>query len=87
MRGNPQVISISTHGVTGYIKTKKRVRKFMIKNELKGSQLVLTIDLDGERRPSSTGKSDIIATTSGFQGQVYKGENVKYMVNVIVPNK
>ncbi|UPJ96407.1 hypothetical protein [Bradyrhizobium sp. 172] len=58
-----------------------------VKGELKGEQLVLRIDLSAkaqkQARPSSTGKTKVIATTNGF---VNYGD-VKVSLNAIIPLK
>lgn len=48
--------------------------------EVKGKKLIITVDLEGPTKPSTSGKSDIIATTSGFS-EVAPG--VKLGLNVI----
>lgn len=58
----------------------------------------MTIDKDGnftikgkltEGRPSSSGKTKIVASTGGFMqtGQVYKEQPVSLSLNITVPNK
>lgn len=58
-----------------------------VKGELKGDHLILTVDLSAkaqkQARPSSTGKTKVIATTNGF---VNYGD-VKVSLNAIIPLK
>ncbi|MGY3354807.1 hypothetical protein ACVWZK_001470 [Bradyrhizobium sp. GM0.4] len=58
-----------------------------VKGEIKGDHLVLTIDLSAraqrQAKPSSTGKTKVIATTNGF---VNYGD-VKVSLNAIIPLK
>lgn len=58
-----------------------------VKGEIKGDQLVITIDISAkaqrQARPSSTGKTKLIATTSGF---INFGD-VKVSVNATIPLK
>ncbi|MGF6428342.1 hypothetical protein [Bradyrhizobium elkanii] len=55
--------------------------------ELKGEQLVLTIDISAKAqkraKPSSTGKTKLLATTSGF---INCGD-VRVSLNAIIPLK
>ncbi|WP_063980603.1 hypothetical protein [Bradyrhizobium sp.] len=58
-----------------------------VKGEIKGDHLILTIDLSAkaqrQARPSSTGKTKLIASTNGF---INYGE-VKVSVNATMPLK
>ena len=58
-----------------------------VKGEIRGDHLVLTIDLSAKAkkraRPSSTGKTKLIATTNGFIN--YGG--VKVSLNATIPLK
>lgn len=58
-----------------------------VKGEIKGDHLILTVDLSAkvqkQAKPSSTGKSKLIATTNGF---INYGD-VKVSLNAIVPLK
>ncbi len=47
---------------------------------IKDNKIIITADLDGTTR-SSSGKSIVKATTSGFQR--VEGSNISYSVNVI----
>lgn len=42
--------------------------KSMVSTKVEGNKLVITIDMDHEGEDSKTGKSKIVATTSGFVG-------------------
>lgn len=56
----------------------------MIHGEIKGDKLILTIDISKEARaasqPSKSGKTKILATTSGFTGY----GDVKVSVNATI---
>ncbi|SDK00531.1 hypothetical protein SAMN05216338_107922 [Bradyrhizobium sp. Rc2d] len=58
-----------------------------VRGELKGEQLILTIDLSAkaqkQARPSSTGKTKLIATTNGFINYGH----VKVSLNATIPLK
>lgn len=57
-----------------------------VQGEIKGDKLILTIDISKEAmanaKPSSSGKTKILATTSGFTGF----GPVKASLNVTVPS-
>ena len=40
----------------------------MVSTKVEGNKLVITIDMDHEGEDSKTGKSKVVATTSGFVG-------------------
>lgn len=42
--------------------------KSMVSTKVEGNKLVIMIDMDHEGEDSKTGKSKIVATTSGFIG-------------------
>lgn len=58
-----------------------------VQGEIKGDKLILIVDVSKEAiakaSPSSTGKSLIVGTTSGYSGFGH----VKASLNVTVPNK
>ena len=56
-----------------------------ISYQVKDDKLILTIDLSGERRPSKSGKSMIIATTSGNVAIDLNGETAKLGLNLYTP--
>lgn len=60
-----------------------------MKATIKGKKLILEIDLEDER-PSASGKTNVVFTSSGFQSTGVKlpnGKEPKCSVNVIVPVK
>ena len=54
----------------------------MIKAEIKGNVLTLSIPLETPKL-SKGGKSNLVATSSGFQG--IAGSDIRFAVNVIAP--
>lgn len=52
-----------------------------IKTEVKGSLLTITVDMKAKGRESASGKSMVIATTSGFTA--VGSDGVKFGLNVI----
>ncbi|MBI3090701.1 MAG: hypothetical protein HYY96_08530 [Candidatus Tectomicrobia bacterium] len=48
---------------------------------MNGKKLTITVDLDGNYGPSSTGKPIIVATTSGFV-KVPGHEDISFSINV-----
>lgn len=56
---------------------------------LKGRTLTIVVELDESPEPSSSGKTLIAATTSGFvkTGESYKGKPLSVSLNVTIPNK
>lgn len=58
-----------------------------VKTEVKGDQLVITVNLSEDHGPSASGKTTIIASTNGNQSVQYKGEDVKIGLNVYKPKK
>lgn len=59
-----------------------------VKQTIKGSKLILEIDLDETLHESGSGKSDIIASTYGNQPvTAYNKRNVVLSVNCYEPKK
>lgn len=53
----------------------------------KNGKMVITVDMGNERRPSGSGKSMIIASSSGaLRVESPDGEDVRVNLNVYVPN-
>lgn len=54
--------------------------------KVEGSKLVITVDLTGPTKPSSTGKTRLVATTGGAQPVDYpKLPGLKVALNVTIP--
>ncbi len=52
----------------------------------RGNKLVITIDLDTDLGPSKSGKTNLVASTGGFQGiVVHKSQQIKANVTVTRP--
>jgi hypothetical protein len=58
-----------------------------VKTEVKGDQLVITVNLNEDHGPSASGKTTIIASTNGNQSVQYKGQDFKIGLNVFKPKK
>ena len=52
-----------------------------VQAEVNGKKLTILVDLDGNYGPSSTGKTTVVATTSGFV-KVPGHENISFSINV-----
>ncbi len=52
-----------------------------IKTEIKGNRLIILVDLSTEGHPSASGKSKVLATTSGFAESGVPG--IRFGLNVI----
>ena len=61
--------------------TSQKAFKENIKTEVKGSQLIITVDLKAKGRDSKSGKTLVIATTGGFAQSGAAG--VRFGLNVI----
>ena len=53
-----------------------------VTQELKGTILILTVDISQDHGPSKTGKSHIIATTSGIINVFHADNGAKFGLNV-----
>lgn len=61
----------------------------IMKAEIKGKDLVITIPMNAEPKPSASGKSLVVASTSGnVQTDLkVKGKNVTIGLNAYISNK
>lgn len=50
-----------------------------------GGKLTIVLDLPASARPSSTGKTMLIATESSVTPLIVNGKNVKIAVNATIP--
>lgn len=57
-----------------------------INSRIDGRKLILEVDLDQDFGPSSTGKSNFVATTGGFI-KIESEPGVSYGLNVVRSNK
>ena len=56
--------------------------------QVKGDTLVVTVPLNGARAPSTSGKTDIVASTRGNQAiALPSGETIRVGVNVFADRK
>jgi len=58
-----------------------------ISYEFNGSELVIRVPMDADRRPSGSGKSMIVASSGGAARlESPDGEDVRVNLNIYVPN-
>ena len=53
-----------------------------MKAEIKGNQLIITIDIDKNPKPSQSGKTLLLASTGGFQSNVTEFNGKPVAINV-----